>query len=144
MDLDYTYSDFSALCACQALRRSARAITRRYNAALKSVDLNIGQFTTLASLLQPDPVPISVLAEQLGMDRTTLTRDLKPLDRRGLVISKGTAKDARQRHVTISDTGKALMKRAVPLWEKAQQQTKKDMPDQQWAAFRAELKTLMD
>ncbi|MEM9795358.1 MAG: MarR family winged helix-turn-helix transcriptional regulator [Pseudomonadota bacterium] len=144
MTIGYTHTDFSALCACQTLRRSARAMTRRYNAALTSVDLKIGQFTTLAALLQPDPVPITVLAEQLGMDRTTLTRDLKPLERRGLVVSDSGSKDARQRRVTISDAGRALMSRAVPLWEDAQAETKKSMTDDQWADFRQGLQTLVD
>ncbi|MEO1065817.1 MAG: MarR family winged helix-turn-helix transcriptional regulator [Pseudomonadota bacterium] len=142
MKRDYTYSDFNTLCACQALRKSARTVTRRYNAALKPVGLNIGQFTTLASLLRPDSVPISVLAEQLGMDRTTLTRDLKPLERRGLVVSLSDAEDARQRNITISDRGRELMKRAAPLWEIAQEKTKKNISDEQWTDFRAELTKL--
>ncbi|MEM8650372.1 MAG: MarR family winged helix-turn-helix transcriptional regulator [Pseudomonadota bacterium] len=142
MEHDYTYKDFDALCACQTLRKSARALTRRYNAALKAVELNIGQFTTLASLLRSDPVQISVLAEQLGMDRTTLTRDLKPLERRGLVVSRGDDEDARQRRLIISDTGRELMKHAIPLWENAQQETKKEMSDNVWTNLRNDLQNL--
>lgn len=79
----YTFSDFNTLCACQALRQATRKVSRRYDAALRPVKLNAGQFTMLAALLRPDPVTITTLADQLGIDRTTLSRDLKPLERRG-------------------------------------------------------------
>ncbi|MEL6502813.1 MAG: MarR family transcriptional regulator [Pseudomonadota bacterium] len=140
----HTHPDFSSLCACQALRRTARAVSRRYNQALKPADLNIGQFTTLAALLQSGPLSISALAEQLGMDRTTLTRDLKPLERRRLIRSEVDDDDARQRFITISDDGRSLMEQAVPLWEAAQEMTKKGMSANEWADFRSELKTLSE
>lgn len=78
------------------------------------------------------------------MDRTTLTRDLKPLERRRLIRSEVDDDDARQRFITISDDGRSLMEQAVPLWEAAQEMTKKGMSANEWADFRSELKTLSE
>ncbi len=144
MTKQYTSSDFNMLCACHALRQSARKVSRRYDAALRPLALNIGQFTTLAALLRPEPVSITVLAEQLGMDRTTLTRDLKPLERRGLIVVQTGSKDARLRHVMLSDAGERLLMSAIPLWEAAQERTKKDMTEHQWTCFRNDLAVLAD
>ncbi|WP_415919008.1 MarR family winged helix-turn-helix transcriptional regulator [Tateyamaria sp. SN6-1] len=137
--MTYTFSDFSTLCACQALRQAARKVSRRYDAALRPVHLSAGQFTTLAALLRPDPVSISILAEQLGMDRTTLTRDLKPLERRELVTSQSGTEDARVRQVALTNAGRDLLMEAIPLWEVAQRQTKKEMSDVDWRELRNDL-----
>ncbi len=73
-------SEFSAVCVCLALNKAARATSRRYDAALKPVGITSGQFTILSALLQDRPPALGALAEALGMDRTTLSRNLKPLE----------------------------------------------------------------
>ena len=142
--MEYTFTDFNTLCACQALRQAARKVTRRYDAVLRPLKLNAGQFTTLAALLRPDAVSISTLADQLGMDRTTLTRDLKPLERRGLVVSRAGDEDARVRQISLSRMGRDLLDEAIPLWEAAQERTKKEMSDPDWAALRSDLRRLTE
>ena len=72
-------------CACKNLRRSARAVTRLYDEALRPSGLRITQFTLLVAVALSEPVPITRLADALDLDRTTLARDLKPLTERGLL-----------------------------------------------------------
>ena len=103
-------------CLCLHVQRAARALARRFDHALKPVDLNNGQFSILMALNRPDPPRISDLAPFLAMDRTTLTAALKVLERRGLAESLADESDRRNRRLRLSDGGRALLKRAVPLW----------------------------
>src|SRR5215472_14784901 len=72
-------------CLCLHLRRSARAVARRFDTALRPLGLTNGQFSLLMSLNRPDPPTIGSVSALLAMDRTTLTANLKPLERRGLI-----------------------------------------------------------
>ena len=74
-----------AACNCLALRRAARGIARRYDEAFRPLDLNNGQFSMLTAIAGLQPAGIQRIGEVLGMDRTTVTAALKPLQRRGLV-----------------------------------------------------------
>ncbi|MEO0957389.1 MAG: MarR family transcriptional regulator [Pseudomonadota bacterium] len=136
------YTDFEQACIAQALRRVARKVTRRYEAALRPVGLTMGQFTTLAALARPEAVPLTVLAEQLGMDRTTLTRDLAPLERRGLVASTPSPDDGRVRAIALTDAGNDLLSLAVPLWRKAQAESARLLDGADWAPIREQLDRL--
>jgi DNA-binding MarR family transcriptional regulator len=111
----------SAECFCLSLKRAARAIGRRYDEALEPVDLRNGQYSTLMAIAGKQPVSMQVLAEMLGMDRTTLTATLKPLQRRRLVSIQPDLVDRRSRILQLTGKGAALLKDAVPLWRKAQQ-----------------------
>ena len=84
-------------CLCFRAQRAARALGRRFDAALKPVGLTNGQFSLLMSLNRPDPPRISDLAPFLAMDRTTLTAALKVLERRGLVLQGTDSGDRRSR-----------------------------------------------
>ena len=137
-----THTEFERVCVAQALRRAARKITRRYEAALRPVGLTMGQFTTLAALARPEPVPLTVLADQLGMDRTTLTRDLAPLERRGLVASSPSPDDRRVRAIELTDVGRVLLDEAAPLWREAQAESGRRLGDAQWTAIRDHLDRL--
>ena len=94
-------------------------MTQHYEAAFKGSGIRATQFTVLATLMQTGPVAISQLARQLGLERTTLTRNLVPLESRGLVRISGGS-DARVREVCIQPRGAALARRVLPCWEKAQ------------------------
>ena len=72
-------------CLCLHLQRAARAVARHFDAALRPHGLTNGQFSLLMSLNRPEPPSIGSVAALLAMDRTTLTANLKPLERRGLV-----------------------------------------------------------
>ena len=135
-------AEFERACVCHALRRAARTVTRRYEDALRSLNLRSGQFTILASLQQPDPVPLSMLAGQLGMDRTTLTRDLAPLERRGLIVSVASDADARVRALRLTGNGQALLAEAIPLWRHAQAESERRMDGRDWNTIRRDLDRL--
>lgn len=108
-----------ALCAHANLRRAMRVVSQAYDAALKPAGLKATQFTLLAVLANRGPVPLTRLAELLVMDRTTLTRNLKPLEAKGWVET-GREKDERVRLIGATEAGRAVVADATPLWAEAQ------------------------
>lgn len=109
-------------CLLQATRRAARAITAAYEAALAPVALTASQFSTLMAVAAHEPagVGLTPLAEGLGLDRTTLTRVLAPMERRGLVMLDPDPMDARARIARLAPAGRNLVPKATQLWDLAQ------------------------
>lgn len=103
-------------CLCLAAQRAARSLARRFDDALRPVGLTNGQFSLLMALNRPEPPSISALAPLLVMDRTTLTANLKPLERRGLVALDVDPKDRRGRRVRLTDKGLETLVTALPIW----------------------------
>src|SRR3954465_3006749 len=103
-------------CLCLHLQRAARAVARRFDAALRPLGLTSGQFSLLMSLNRPEPPTIGSVAALLAMDRTTLTANLKPLERRGLVRLTIDPTDRRPRRLALTPAGRALLANAVPIW----------------------------
>lgn len=103
-------------CLCLHTQRAARAIARRLDAALRPVELRSGQFSLLTSLNRPEPPTVGSVAQLLAMDRTTLTANLKPLERRGLLTVTPDAEDRRARRLTLTADGLALLEQATPIW----------------------------
>jgi DNA-binding MarR family transcriptional regulator len=103
-------------CLCLHVQRAARALARRFDEVFRPLDLTHGQFSLLMSLNRPEPPSIGNVAALLAMDRTTLTANLKPLERRGLIKVSINKEDKRSRRLTITATGRALLARAYPLW----------------------------
>jgi DNA-binding MarR family transcriptional regulator len=101
------------------VQRAARALARRFDEALRPLDLTNGQFSLMMSLNRPEPPNIGSVAELLAMDRTTLTAALKPLARRGLVRVFADKEDRRSRRIALTPAGETLLTRAVPIWERA-------------------------
>jgi DNA-binding MarR family transcriptional regulator len=108
-------------CACLALRRAARAVTQMYDRALRSYRLRVTQLPILVAAARHRAVPLALLAEELGMDRTTLLRNVRPLARRGLV-KIGTEAKSRRTVIRSTAAGRALVARVYPAWRKAQQE----------------------
>ncbi|MFN6954246.1 MAG: MarR family winged helix-turn-helix transcriptional regulator [Acetobacteraceae bacterium] len=106
-------------CLCLATQRAARALARRFDAALRPFGLTNGQFSLLVALNRPEPPPIGRLAPFLAMDPSTLTAAVKPLERRGLLRVVPDAQDRRSRRVQITAEGVALLRRAIPAWQAA-------------------------
>jgi DNA-binding MarR family transcriptional regulator len=106
-------------CLCLAAQRAARALARRFDAALRPFGLTNGQFSLMMALNQPEPPPIGRLAPFLAMDPSTLTAAVKPLERRGLLRLIPDAEDRRSRRVRITPEGVALLRRAIPAWREA-------------------------
>ncbi|WP_341365226.1 MarR family transcriptional regulator [Thalassospira sp. SN3W] len=107
-------------CLCLHVRRAARTIARRFDDAFRPLDLTSGQYSLLMSLNRPHPPHMQDVADLLAMDRTTLTANLKPLERRGLVAIDIDPKDKRSRLLTLTDQGMALIVKAFPIWQKTQ------------------------
>ena len=106
-------------CACASLRRAARLVTQVYDAALRPAGLRATQFTMLAVLAGKGQLVQSKYADLLGMDGTTLTRNLKPLVKKDWIrIDRDD--DQRVRLVSITEAGSAVMEEALPLWRAAQ------------------------
>src|SRR5690349_7838097 len=99
-------------CLCLHVQRAARALARRFDEALRPLELTNGQFSLMMSLNRPEPPNIGSVATLLAMDRTTLTAALKPLERRGLVKVSVDAEDKRSRRLAITATGRALLARS--------------------------------
>jgi DNA-binding MarR family transcriptional regulator len=107
------------VCACASIRRAARALSRLYEEALAAVDLSSTQMTVLMFLGRSGPMPLSDLADALAMDRTSLYRALRPLERRELVRIRATA-DRRAKEVLLTVDGERHLARAMPHWQKVQ------------------------
>ena len=105
-------------CLCLHLQRAARAVARRFDAALRPIGLTSGQFSLLMSLNRPEAARIADVATLLAMDRTTLTANLKPLERRGLVRILVDDSDRRTRRLMLTPAGRALLSAAVPVWRR--------------------------
>lgn len=106
-------------CAHANLRKAMRAVSQTYDTILKPTGLRATQFTLLAVLERRDGLPLTKLADILVMDRTTLTRNLKPLAAKGW-LQIGRDRDERVRLVAITDNGRQVLADAVPLWQEAQ------------------------
>jgi len=103
-------------CLCLHVQRAARVLARRFDDALRPVGLTSGQFSLLASLNRPEPPSIGMVANVLAMDRTTLTANLKPLERRKLVKIVPDKNDKRNRLVNLTKAGHRLLEEALPIW----------------------------
>ncbi|PKR90011.1 MarR family transcriptional regulator [Pleomorphomonas diazotrophica] len=104
-------------CLCLHAQRAARALARRFDIALKPVGITSGQFSLLMSLNRPHPPKVGSVAALLAMDRTTLTANLKPLERRGLVATEADSSDKRARLLRLTPEGRAVLTDAVPIWK---------------------------
>jgi DNA-binding MarR family transcriptional regulator len=129
-------------CLCLHVQRAARAVARRFDIALRPLGLTNGQFSLLMSLNRPKPPSIGSVAALLAMDRTTLTANLKPLERRGLVTVSVDEKDRRNRLMTLTPAGRALLALAVPVWERTHEDIDRLITNSDPDTLRADLRAL--
>jgi DNA-binding MarR family transcriptional regulator len=121
-------------CTCAKLRRTARRLTRAYDRALRPSGLRLTQYSVLANVARRSGLSVTDLAELLAMDRTTLTRNLRPLSQRGWVrVAPGP--DRRSRAVEITEPGRLVYQEALPLWRAAEQAFRQRMGQDQAAAL---------
>jgi DNA-binding MarR family transcriptional regulator len=108
-------------CACTDVRRVARKLTTLYDSGLAPAEITITQYSVLASIGRAGQLSHTALAEKLGMDRTTLTRNLRPLAKaQWVMVTSG--EDRRQHLLQLTAAGKKKLNRSIPLWEKIQSQ----------------------
>ena len=129
-------------CLCLHLQRAARALARRFDETLRPHGITSGQFSLLMSLNRPTPPRISDVAPLLGMDRTTLTANLKPLERRGLVEAVRDPADKRSRLLRLTDAGRDVLAAAVPVWRDTHAAIDGLLPHTDPARLRADLRAL--
>ncbi len=127
-------------CACFNLRKAARAVTQLYDEVLAPSGLRGTQFSVLAVIAAAGPATMTDLADTLVMDRTTLTRNLKPLLGRGLV-ERGEGEDRRQRPIAITPAGRDALGQALPLWQKAQARIAGGLGAARWKGMVEDLNT---
>jgi DNA-binding MarR family transcriptional regulator len=125
-------------CTCDRLRKLARRLTQRYDAYLAPTGLRLTQFSLLAHLMRGEPLTMSALAGLLEMDRTTLTRNLKPLADAGLV-ALDAGRDARERVVSVSEQGRTVWRAARDQWRRAQEDVNQVLGVEQVIALHAVL-----
>lgn len=133
-------------CYCASLRQATRALSQRYDAALRPANLTISQFTLLTALKHAPSVRVNDLVDALAMNQTTLSRNLKLLERDGLIAPK-PGEDRRESRWALTSAGRARLRRAHPLWRAAQKSVEsqigaEDMRRLMGAAFRATRKLL--
>ena len=129
-------------CLCLHVQRAARALARRFDGELRPFDLTNGQFSLLMSLNRPEPPPMGPVASLLAMDRTTLTAALKPMERRGLVKVQKDPSDRRSRILILTEKGRTLLARAVPVWQRTHEEIESSASSVNWDSFRQDLRAI--
>lgn len=128
-------------CAAFNLRRTSRAVTALYDAALATSGLSSTQVSILIAVAKSEPVPVGVLAKILLTERTTLTRNLAPLSREGLVsVSPRSA--MRRRLVSLTLKGTVALARSVRRWRKIQTHFVGSFGERRWKEMRKALEEL--
>ncbi|MBR0680094.1 winged helix-turn-helix transcriptional regulator [Roseomonas eburnea] len=108
-------------CSCHGLRKATRHLTQFYDLRLAPAGLNIGQYALLGRLASRGPIALGAFAAVMAMDRTTLGRNLQPLERDGLLTVGPDPADRRSRLLALTPEGQARFAAARPLWAAAQQ-----------------------
>ena len=111
-----------ALCHCAALRRASRRISQFYDDKLAPAGLRVSQYGILAMLHERQELSVNELARHMALDRTTMGKNLRPLQRDGLVRVAPSASDGRSRAIALTAEGLAALKAAAPLWREAQRE----------------------
>lgn len=129
-------------CACFSLRRASRLVSQVFDQELKPSGLRITQFTVLSAFYLHEDLGIAKVARILGMDRTTLSRNLKLLEQMGLIALE-PGEDRRQQRVKVTKKGEEAFERAGYLWDQAQRKVIANLGPKGWAALQADLRTLV-
>jgi DNA-binding MarR family transcriptional regulator len=134
--------DMSAVenCVCFNLRRVARAVTQFYDAEMRRHGIRPTQGSILAVLRAKDSWNMAELSDRLGTDRTTLVRNLRPLQRDGLVRAVGGGRGNRV-ELTITPEGRKLIEKLAPAWKSAQSAAVKTLGEKRWSAILCDLET---
>ena len=131
-------------CTCLRLRKTARRITQIYDGYVEPFGLTITQFSLLAHLRVLDGIAVGALAEKLVMDPTTLTRNLRPLARKGLVVLASDPADRRARSLHLTERGRNLLREARPAWARAQRHVEKVFGTNNTGALNAALDRMLE
>lgn len=133
-------------CTCFNVRRASRTVTQFYDDIMETSGIKATQFTMLGAIAMMGPASVTKLSDHLILDRTTLTRNLKVLEKLNL-INISTGEDRRERVVRLTEHGKAALARATPVWQEAQQLLISGFGEERWRRMiedMSELGTLIE
>jgi DNA-binding MarR family transcriptional regulator len=129
-------------CLCHNFRKTSRLLTQSYDRALRPAGVRITQFTLMATVAEMEESAFVPLAAFLGMDRTTLGRNLELMERDGLVQVRPGANDRREQLVRLTDQGRRKLAEALPLWERAQRRALKRLGGDELPRLRSQMAKL--
>jgi DNA-binding MarR family transcriptional regulator len=130
-------------CNCFVVRSAARHVTQLYDQLLAPVDLHVTQFSILAKLKRLGPITINALAKEMLMDRTTLGRNVLPLEREGLIKIEASADDRRAKKLHLTKAGDKRLQAANAAWARAQARFETRFGAKRAAGFRAMLRAVI-
>jgi len=130
-------------CNCFMVRSAARHVTQLYDQILAPVGLHVTQFSILAKLKRLGPLTINLLAKDMVMDRTTLSRNVLPLERDGLIKIEASAADGRAKELHVTKAGEKRLQAGSEAWERAQARFERRFGAQRAADLRAMLRTVI-
>jgi len=125
-------------CTAHNLRKATRAVSGLFDEAMRPTGIRISQFGVLVALALAEEATVSKLARLLDLDRTTMTRNLAPLERQGLVAS-AAGDDARNRHLRLTEEGKATLASALAVWQRVQARVVTGLGDARWKGLLRDL-----
>ncbi len=131
-----------SVCVCASLRMATRLVTRHYDHALAPAGISTNGYSILVRLGEHGPLPLGAFAATLGMDRSTLSREIAPLEEAGLIETTADSGDRRRRVLALSPTGKRKVREAYPLWKAAQRSLAAEFGADRTAALVGELNAL--
>lgn len=138
-----SYDDINPQCCCFNMRKVTRAVTQLFDRHLEEAGIRATQFTLLVALYHNTARTLTEIADRLVMDRTTLTRNLKPLEKMELITTTHTM-DKRSKAYILTEKGRALVDRGIPLWQKAQDTVLGALGDERYRNLLAELDYVLD
>lgn len=130
-------------CVCTSIRKAARVLARTYDGALAPLGMNVTQLAVMRALLRHPREPLTRVAEDLAMDRTSLYRAIEALRKRRWV-RLGDGHDSRSRSAAITRSGTLALDRADPGWASTQSGIVERFGHREWQAFTRELQRLID
>lgn len=142
MHMHHDSPAFSAACACTTLRKASRAVTRAYDDALADNGMTTAQFAILRNIARGEPLPLSRLAEQLVLDRTSLYRALAPIEAKGWVSV--AAGEGRTKLASLTEAGRGAIGTAEADWEGVQERIVGAMGKEKWMELEAALQAVTE
>lgn len=130
-------------CNCFAARAAARHITQLYDHYLAPLGLRVTQFSILRTLKRHGPLPLNGLAKVMAMDRTTLARNVQPLERDRLIAIEPSASDRRAKVVRLTGAGERRVRVALVAWSKAQQRFESTFGSKRSSEMRAMMRAIV-
>lgn len=128
-------------CACFNLRKATRRLTQLYDSALQPTGLRGTQFSLLVNIAAAEGITISALASEMVMERTTLSRNLRPLEKSKYVVM-GHGTDRRMRTISLTEAGRNVLKQAFPYWQQAQEAFIKQMGSDRTQRFLSDMRVI--